>query len=608
MGKNGKYFISIVNITSDFVLQVKAPCNATITLDLINDAYHFLFSHHQAISEGAMHTYYSALPFTPHNTCLYNLYKQETSHSITVLQGLSPTWTSCLTSLSFGRFVNILSISPDGTRLAVSWYSKVMVLDAQTTAYQCKISLTDEAACLAFSPSESTLVTVTSKSLEPWNTTTGSNQKSQMLSGTDFYAVAFSLQGRYLLLSIDQCLHLHHGTDTDELSMLSTEWSHTNIIFTSNDTQVITGSKEGYIHFFTLSSNWLSEIQERRISNESEVLGLVLHHDGTRLASSGADGTIRIYDLLSWLPIATLRRPESQTPIRVIAYHPTEGALVVGQDNCVVLWRQKDMSSDWTPSIHSNHSMLVTGIAYCENGTQMYTSTYGGDIKLWATTATQVQEPPKHTRDITCYAVNQSTSLLATGSQDTSIILWNFTTGNYWKTLLGHTADIISLVFSDNGVLLASGSSDYSTRVWDVASSSLLHKLRLHDGYYNILVFSEDNACLTTRIKDKCFVWELKSGEQLERRNRDRSVDIAHTTPYFLFDFGGWQTVVEDSQRKKCKYGLCRPPGEYGIIRSYNGPIVGDRAALLCEDGRVLILDISRVMHVYMDPARQVPV
>ena len=564
-----------------------------------------------------MHTYYSALPFTPHNTRLYHLYEQETSHSIAVLQGLSPAWTSCLSAwFFFERGRSILRVSLDGMWLAAGRGTKIMILDAQTTASQCQISLTDGALCLAFSPTESTLAIVTPKSLELWNTTTGINQKTQMLRSdavdyTFTYAVAFSSQGQYLLLSIDQGLHLHHGTDASELSVLSTDWSHKAIIFISNDQQVITGS-EGYIHFFTLSGNQLSEIQERRIFNGAGVLKLVLRHDGKRLASSGDDGTIRIYDLPSRSPIATLRRPGSlYFGFDAIAYHPTEEELAVGNDNCVVLCRQTETSSDWMQSIHSYHESTINGIAYCQNGTQMYASTTIGDVTMWTTTVTQAQEPPKHTMEITCHTVNQPTSLLATGSDDLSIILWNLTTGDYWKALLSHETRITSLVFSDDGVLLASGDHDCMTIVWDVASGSLLHRLGLHDSCKNVLAFSEDNAHLTTRSHDhKCFVWELKSGQMLERRDLDMSVDLAHTTLYGLVRFDGWQTVVEGwhgrKSRKNCRYGLCRPPGEYRIIPLQFTPIVGDRAVVFCLDGRVLILDISRVMHVYTDPARQI--
>ena len=601
-------FTSIVNITSDIVVQVKTSCNAE-TLELLNDTYQFLFSHHQTISESAMHTYYSALPFTPHNTRLYHLYEQEASHSITVLQGLSPTWTSCLSTLSLsGAGERILNISPDGMWLAVGYHTGIMILDARTTAPQCQFFLTTCLRCLAFSPSESTLAIVTSGSLELWNTTTGINQKTQMLRSPFINEVAFSLQGQYLLLSIAHRLHLHDGKDAGELSVLSTDRRHTKIMFASNDEQVITGSKEGYIHFFTLSGNQLREIQERRIFNETEVCGLVLRHDGQRLASSGADGTIRIYDLPSRSHIATLRRPESTlwSPIRAIAYHPTEEELAVGDydyDGVVSLWRQKETPSDWMPSIHSNHREPIFGIAYCQNGTQMYTSTQAGGVKLWTTMVTRVQEPPKHTSIVRCHAAYQPTSLLATGSAGASIMLWNLATGNYWKTLRSHKDWIRSLEFSDNGVLLAAGTGHRTTIVWDVASSSCLHTLGPHDSCGSVLAFSEDNAHLTTTTYKECFVWELESGKLLERRYRDMFVGEAHRTPYYLKNLNGWPTVASAS--KNCKYGLCRPPGEYEISLG-NGPIIGDRAVLFCNDGRVLILDISRVMHVHMDPARQI--
>ena len=558
-----------------------------------------------------MHTYHSALPFTPHDTRLYRLYEQETSHSITVLQGLRPTWTSCLATLSLFEFGDtILSISLDAMVLAVGQDRKIMILDARTTASQCQISLTDKIACLAFSPSERTLATVTSKTLELWNTTTGINQHTQTLSGRHFYEVAFSWQGQYLLLSVDRGLHLHRGTDAGELSVLSTDWRHQTITFASNDNQVITGSKEGYIHFFTLSGNQLNEMRESRIFNETRVERLVLRQDGKRLASGGKDGRIRIYDLPSRSRIATLRRPEGWSRILAMAYHPTEEELAVCQDRDVVLWRQKETPSDWMPSIHSNDISLILGVAYCQNGTRMYTNTFNGDIKLWATTVTRVQEPPKHASHVQCYAFNQPTSLLATGSNDKTIILWNFTTGDYRKTIDDHMASVKSLIFSDDGVLLASGDGNSITIVWDVASSSRLHQFERHDSFNYVVAFSEDNAHLTTRTYEEYFVWELTSGMLLEQRDREGSiVEDYQLTPHFLIYSDGWRTmasVSEGKKGKKCKYGLYRLPGESEIDKFRQNPIFGDRAALLCEDGRVLILDISRVMDVHMDPARQI--
>src|SRR6267154_1324853 len=83
-----------------------------------------------------MHTYYTALPFTPHDTCLYRLYERETRHSITVLQGLDPVWTSCLANLVRKNNASIVRVSPDGTRLAVGGRADISLWDTRTTVHQ----------------------------------------------------------------------------------------------------------------------------------------------------------------------------------------------------------------------------------------------------------------------------------------------------------------------------------------------------------------------------------------------------------------------------------------------------------------------------------------
>ena len=55
--------------------------------------------------------------------------------------------------------------------------------------------------------------------------------------------------------------------------------------------------------------------------------------------------------------------------------------------------------------------------------------------------------------------------LLASGSLDDSIKLWDAGTGALKTTLQGHTDDVVSVAFSPCGSTLASGSSDCSIRL-----------------------------------------------------------------------------------------------------------------------------------------------
>ena len=602
-----------------------------------------------------MHTYYTALPFTPHDTCLYHLYEGEMSHSITVLQGLDPVWSSCLANLVRKNNASIVHVSPDGTCLAVGERNSISLWDTRTTVHQrylhneWDVRGSHNKNRTAISFSESTVATVWRGSLYISDTITATKRVTRKLSGNNVYAAAFSSGGQYLLLSIDQSLHLCRGTDAVELSVLPTDQHHTSVIFTRDDGQVITGagSEKGRVQFFRLSRDTLSEIPGRSIATKAGVMGLVLCHDGQRLAASGMDGTIRIYDLPSLACVATLQHPGSESAINAMAYHPKEEELAVGQDMCLVLWR-KEIAGDWVPSIHGHHTSPIIGVGYCENGTRIYTGSQDGNVKLWENTKTHSRPPSKHKDTITCYAVDPRASLLATGSRDMSVILWGLTKGDCLRTLLSHTSEVVSLGFSEDGVLLASGSSDDRAIVWDVASGNVLHVLGPHSGCGRVLAFSEDDTQLTTATSQGVYVWELKSGELMEVRERGTQVHEAPKQPYRAFTFGDterlrrsqqeaqewaqeaqwrqeraqeaqeqeqairarlavrlaqhsaqvWAQEVaqaagdNDNEKWVAKYLEWRLPAGFGVNTTL---VVQDRVMLLCMDGRVLILDMSRM-------------
>jgi WD40 repeat protein len=58
---------------------------------------------------------------------------------------------------------------------------------------------------------------------------------------------------------------------------------------------------------------------------------------------------------------------------------------------------------------------------------------------------------------------------LASGSEDTTIKLWNVASGQLLRTLQGHTTPVYSVAFSPDGRTLASGNQDNTIKLWDVA-------------------------------------------------------------------------------------------------------------------------------------------
>jgi len=77
-------------------------------------------------------------------------------------------------------------------------------------------------------------------------------------------------------------------------------------------------------------------------------------------------------------------------------------------------------------------------------------------------------EFPGHTDDICVVCFSPAGSILASGSEDMTIKLWDVKTGKLIMTLKGHRDDINSVEFSPDGKFLVSSSCDQTIRIWDL--------------------------------------------------------------------------------------------------------------------------------------------
>lgn len=59
---------------------------------------------------------------------------------------------------------------------------------------------------------------------------------------------------------------------------------------------------------------------------------------------------------------------------------------------------------------------------------------------------------------------------IASGSHDTTLKIWNATTGRETLRLEGHTGRVSSVAYSPDGRRIVSGSHDYTLKVWDATT------------------------------------------------------------------------------------------------------------------------------------------
>jgi WD40 repeat protein len=88
--------------------------------------------------------------------------------------------------------------------------------------------------------------------------------------------------------------------------------------------------------------------------------------------------------------------------------------------------------------------------------------------------------------------------LVASGSNDKTVRLWDAVTGAARGNLVGHSGLVNAVAFSPDGQLLASGSFDKTVRLWEAATGAMRCTLEGHSREVTAVTFSLDGQLLAS--------------------------------------------------------------------------------------------------------------
>ena len=148
----------------------------------------------------------------------------------------------------------------------------------------------------------------------------------------------------------------------------------------------------------------------------------------------------------------------------------------------------------------------------------------GKEIKLWDLQTEKeiatLSGATGHGDTVTCLAFSPDSRLLASGSEDQTIRLWDVPTAKMRSILRDGEATVIAVAFSNDGQILASSTeskSNSAIKLWDVPTGNLIRTIATY-AQNTHLVFSPDDKLLFSKQEETYLetikIWNTKDGTQ----------------------------------------------------------------------------------------------
>ncbi|KIL54576.1 hypothetical protein M378DRAFT_48429, partial [Amanita muscaria Koide BX008] len=477
---------------------------------LLSDALRFISKFYGIINQSALHTYYSALPFSPTSSLLYRRYIEEARHYICGIEGGPKQWDAHVANLNHWEEVDVIKFSLDST-LFVSCSEKpeyyvrrnpvsLKIWDAATGTPIATIP----GRRFAFTNDFSTVASSSDNIIAYYNVN-GSTRGTMITTSSEIHKLALSESSRVAAALSDGTVWLWDSRNAELIGNFDGFDSERRWLeFSPTGTRLAYSSAIGAKLRDGISGRFIADLQ-----CGSEWPSLVLFSDdGSRIASLACNHGLALWNTDSGGLVGAVSDVAFLT--HELAISANGSLLATSDDEKVTLWSEnRDHLAEidvlelqyavsmafsvdnilaigtdsgiklYNPNTQSfistlPSSGLLTALAFSPDCTHLSGGNDDGNMYLWDIRGIDTSSPPSQEATfITAMALSRDCSRLACGFRDGTVELWD--TSPTKRRIASHQCDDrVSVVeFGPDGRLFASGLDDGTIELWNAGDGSL---------------------------------------------------------------------------------------------------------------------------------------
>jgi WD40 repeat protein len=157
------------------------------------------------------------------------------------------------------------------------------------------------------------------------------------------------------------------------------------------------------------------------------------------------------------------------------------------------------------------HSGTVTSVAFSRDGQLLASGSWDKTIKLWDVEGRrELRTLAGHTDKVNAVAFSPNGKLLASGGQDGAVKLWDTTNGKEQLGPIPQWSAVQTVAYSPDGHWLAAGYADGTVTLWDAANLGASRSLDGHCGAIHSIAFSQALHTLAAGCENGAVtLWDL---------------------------------------------------------------------------------------------------